>query len=174
MSSHRIRRPLLAPPSEKKQEQEQPQIAFSYFNAITRQTFLQSTMRLLGHNTQVHRLKERDVVLCYDRDQNEVFAICKLRNLDGGKVYRETHLCDQALYSGAYTKYSNYEIGVDTVEIQPTSLQAILQISGLPEDTRLLPKGHFTSFKRPRHLINQWHRIHRWIRYAITEAWLHH
>lgn len=156
----RIRKPILAPQSQ------EPQVAISYFKTDTRDQFLKSTMRFLHNNNRVHVLNEEDLVLCYDDTDKVVFAICKLRTLDGDKIYREKHPYDQELYSGEYAKYNKYEIGVETVLIRPTTKEEILHLSDLPEDTNLLPPGQHTSFKRIQH------PIHSWIKYAIGEAWL--
>ena len=174
MSSIRIRRPVVAPrpvassSEERKEQEEQEQerkIGISFFDGQTRQEFLESPRRYLGHNKRVNILQKGDWVLLYDYTEKEVFGICVLRSIDNDCIYREAHPYDKELYTDEYHKYNKYEIGVKTIIITPTPVNTIMRESALPENTPIL-MGHRTSFKQIRLPILPW--IHR----ALAEAWL--
>ena len=171
MSSIRIRRPIRAPPSEEKQQQEQeqnPQVGISFFKMGSRQQFMDSSKRYLGHTTKVNVLKPGDWVLLYDLDTCEVFGICILRTINGNCIWREAHPYDTGIYSAEYIKYNKYEIGVKTIIFTPTHVKTITRASGLDEETLRHHLGtypHLGSFRCIPYPILPW--IHQ----AIAEAW---
>jgi hypothetical protein len=174
---HRIRRPIRAPLSEKKQEQEpqeqeekqeqEPQIIISFFRADTRKEFLASTQRFLGHYEKTKKNKG-DWVLLYDLDEKEIFGLGVLRAIDGDRVWREAHPYDTGIYSEENVKYNKYEIGVKIIQITPISKISLMEAIGLPPSTPLWDVKP-TSFKKIHAGVIS--PIRPWIHRTIAETW---
>ena len=93
-------------------------IVISFFNTKSRGEFMSGSRLSLGSRTRVPSCPAGTIVMLYDLDAQEAWAVCSLKNWDGtDSPCREHHLLDEDTYSADLAKYNRYDICIKSMRI---------------------------------------------------------
>jgi hypothetical protein len=107
-------------------------VVVSYFNAESKQMFLDGLRSHLAHKARVNEPAGTIVVLA-DLTGKNVWGICQLKNWETtASTCREFCPLDTETYTGDYLKYSKYEIGIENLRVlkNPVSFERVRRLVG--------------------------------------------
>ena len=127
-------------------------IYITKFDNESREQFLASDRTLIGSSRISKIVKDGDIVLLFDYNNNEYFGIVIMGRHPNGSMFRENFLPNiQGIYNGKHAKYSRYEYSVAQFydwNMTCQNIQKILQLNKtLPNN--IVKNSNTTGFTKP-------------------------